>query len=97
LEKGKSPRPRLAGDKATVKDQRERAQDKMERYIPFLISFFSFFYTSDTNINNSKIKVKRDINRLDQNSIRYKIRIEFNLAATLEFRGIFTSYLYPRI
>jgi hypothetical protein len=41
LEKGKSPRPRLAGDKATAKG--ERAQDKMERYILFLISFSSFF------------------------------------------------------
>jgi hypothetical protein len=56
-----------------------------------------FFYTSDTYIHNSEFKVKRDINTLDQDSIRYKIRIEFNLSNTLEFRGIFTSYLYPKI
>jgi hypothetical protein len=42
-----------------------------DRYFPFLFLFV--FYTSDTHIHNSEIRVKRDINTLDQDSIRYKI------------------------
>lgn len=49
-------------------------------------SFPDFFSTSDTDILNSEIRVKKDINRLDQNSIRYRIWIKFDLVNTLELR-----------
>jgi hypothetical protein len=34
---------------------------------------------------------------LDRDNTRYKIQIEFDLANILEFKWIFTSYLYPKI
>jgi hypothetical protein len=48
--------------------------------------FISFFYSNDTNIHTLRLGLKRDINELDPDNIRYKIRIDFDLANTLEFK-----------
>jgi hypothetical protein len=67
-------RPKKSTERRPKNPSRGATGDKEgDIYFPFL--FFCFFNTSDTNINNSEIRVKIDINTLDQDIIRNKIRI----------------------